>query len=59
MILPACCARAASGHAAALPGSVMNSRRIMSDLGFLLPLWRQLVRSVRHAQPTMEPTIGP
>src|SRR5262249_54820436 len=28
-ILPRCCARAASGHAAALPRSVMNSRRFM------------------------------
>src|SRR6516162_10322933 len=29
---PACCARAASGHAAALPMSVMNSRRIIRHL---------------------------
>jgi hypothetical protein len=28
-----CCARAASGHAAAPPSSVMNSRRFMSDNG--------------------------
>jgi len=28
-----CCARAASGHAAAPPSSVMNSRRLMSDMG--------------------------
>src|SRR5947208_2901174 len=29
-----CCARAASGHAAAAPpSSVMNSRRFMSDMG--------------------------
>jgi hypothetical protein len=29
-----CCARAASGHAAAaLPSSVMNARRLMSDMG--------------------------
>ena len=27
--LPACCARAATGHAAALPISVMKSRRLM------------------------------
>src|SRR5262245_1387777 len=27
--LPTCCARAASGHAAAPPSSVMNSRRLM------------------------------
>src|SRR5262245_153738 len=33
-----CRARAASGHAAAaLPRSVMNSRRFMSDMGFLPP----------------------
>jgi winged helix-turn helix protein len=33
-----CCARAASGHAAAaLPNSVMNVRRFMSDMGFLPP----------------------
>jgi hypothetical protein len=31
-----CCARAASGHAtAAPPSSVMNSRRLMSDIGFV------------------------
>src|SRR5260221_6550119 len=28
-VLPGCCARAASGHAAALPSSVMNSRRLV------------------------------
>jgi hypothetical protein len=27
-----CCALAASGHATALPSSVMNSRRFTSDL---------------------------
>ena len=32
-LLPDCCARAASGHAAAPPSSVMNSRRFM---GFVL-----------------------
>jgi hypothetical protein len=30
-----CCARAASGQAAAPPSSVMNSRRFMSNTGFL------------------------
>src|SRR5262249_42580207 len=30
-----CCARAASGHAAAPPNSVMNSRRLMPVIGFL------------------------
>ena len=29
-----CCARAASGQAAAPPSSVMNSRRLMLDMGF-------------------------
>jgi hypothetical protein len=33
-----CCARAASGHAAAVPpSSVMNSRRLMSDMGACSP----------------------
>src|SRR5262245_8070168 len=37
-----CCARAASGHAAAAPPiSVMNSRRLMPDKGFLPPAWRE------------------
>jgi hypothetical protein len=35
-----CCARAASGHTAAPLRSVMKSRRLMSDIGFLL-LWRR------------------
>jgi hypothetical protein len=31
-----CCARAVSGHvAAAAPQRVINSRRLMSDIGFL------------------------
>jgi hypothetical protein len=35
-----CCARAASGHAAAaLPSSVMNSRRLMVNMGFLAAQW--------------------
>jgi hypothetical protein len=29
-----CCARAATGHAAALPMSVMNSRRRIPNIGF-------------------------
>jgi hypothetical protein len=28
-VRPPCCARAVSGHAAALPRNVMNSRRLM------------------------------
>ena len=36
--VPGCCARAASGHAAAAPpSSVMNSRRLMSDTGLPRP----------------------
>jgi hypothetical protein len=36
-----CCARAASGQAAAAPPSrVMNSRRLMPDIG-LPPAWRR------------------
>src|SRR5262249_43947592 len=41
----ACCARAASGHAAAAPSSVMNPRRLMS--GIRIP-----PRGLPHAQPT-------
>jgi len=33
----ACCARAVRGHAAALPSSVMKSRRFMSSIGDFLP----------------------
>jgi hypothetical protein len=32
-IFPACCARAASGHAAAPPSRAINSRRLMSNTG--------------------------
>jgi hypothetical protein len=36
-----CCARAASGHNAAAPSSVMKSRRLMSSIRLPpLPLWR-------------------
>jgi hypothetical protein len=36
-----CCARAQSGHAAAPPRSVMNSRRLMLDMGTSSPVgWR-------------------
>jgi hypothetical protein len=41
-----CCARAASGHAAAPPTSVMKSRRFMPDIGVppasALPVFRTL-----------------
>jgi hypothetical protein len=37
--LPACCARATTGHAAAAPpSSVMNSRRLMWDMGACSPV---------------------
>jgi len=41
-----CCARAASGHAAAPPSSVMNSRRLMLNTG-VLPTGNN------HQQPTV------
>ena len=47
-IFAACCARAASGHAATPPSSVMNSRRLMPNTGFLLSV------GLPHAQPAIE-----
>src|SRR5262245_29965348 len=38
-IAPPCCARAASGHAAAPPRSVMNSRRLKSNMGIPPAIW--------------------
>src|SRR6516225_9004922 len=35
--IAACCARAASGHAAAPPSSVMNSRRLLSNMELPVP----------------------
>src|SRR5262249_39403716 len=73
MPLPACCAHAASGHAAAPPMSVMNSRRLMSSTASLpqsvcrtlsLPqnsrrvLWTDLNRSESRLLP-LAPTRGP
>src|SRR5262249_53671904 len=40
-----CCARAASGHAAAPPRRVMNSRRLISSIGFLRTELSKLGRS--------------
>src|SRR6266481_7293898 len=36
--IAACCARAASGHAAAPPRSAMNSRRLMPSMGTFSPV---------------------
>jgi len=49
-----CCARAASGHAtAAPPSSVMNSRRLMSDMGDSPPLGQAplIMTSAAHGRP--------
>ena len=53
----ACCARAASGHAAAPPRSVMNSRRRSRGRGRELPR-APPHRSVRAAFPHTAPTSG-
>src|SRR5207245_6810243 len=42
-----CCARAASGHAAAQASSVMNARRLTSGIGF--PPTRRVVRGGKLA----------
>src|SRR6516162_7750706 len=42
---PPCCARAASGHAAAPPSAAMNSRRPISSIGFLRTDLSKLGRS--------------
>jgi hypothetical protein len=39
-----CCARAAGGHAAAPPSSVMNSRRLMSNTALPLAIGRFTAR---------------
>src|SRR5262245_18558755 len=45
----ACCARAASGQAAAVPpSSVMNSRRLMSDMGAPPPVLESTAQSAYH-----------
>src|SRR5262249_14683134 len=46
-----CCARAANGHAAA-PRSVMNSRRLILDMGTSSPVeWRLPHRAGRRRRP--------
>src|SRR5262245_28393121 len=61
-IFCACCARAASGHAAAPPSSAMNARRLMSDMGACSPALCQgygcTVGSPR-IQDITERTVGP
>src|SRR5262245_6277100 len=56
-IRSACCARAVSGHAAAPPSSVMNSRRLSSgrDVRFIA---RPPHRTVRAAFPNTAPSLG-
>src|SRR5262249_32693052 len=44
-----CCARAASGHAAEPPSSVMKSRRFMSSMGDFLPYALSARRLTRPA----------
>src|SRR5262249_7532556 len=54
--LSACCARAASGHAAAAPPrSVMKSRRIMTDMGLAPPR----AAGLPPLQPNTERPAGP
>jgi hypothetical protein len=55
--MAACCPRAASGHFAAAPRSVMNSRRLMSDIG--LPLALAPPVGFPHAQPALERPASP
>src|SRR5215813_1979536 len=54
--MAACCARAGSGQAAAaLPSSVMNSRRFMTDMGLAPPR----AAGLPHAQLSTEGPAGP
>src|SRR5262245_43282103 len=53
-VLPDCCARAASGHAAAPPSNVMNWRRLRSSMGSspepAVPAYRRLRMPRKHPQ---------
>ena len=53
--ISACCARAATGHAAAPPSSVMNERRFMPDMG----LSRHPMRRGLPPQTSTEGPAGP
>jgi hypothetical protein len=46
-------ARTVTGHTAAPPSSVMNSRRLMLDMGTSSPV------GLPHPQPAAEPTANP
>jgi hypothetical protein len=52
-----CCARAASGHAAALPSSVMNFRRLVSNMGF--PPGRRHHNRLASARAVASPYVQP
>src|SRR5262249_44831610 len=54
-----CCARAASGHAAAPPSSVMNSRRLMSDMGACFPRLAPMKRTQGNTERTAGPWATP
>ena len=58
-MLPACCALAANGHAAAAPPRmVMNSRRLMQNIGVSNRLAPPSV-GLPHAQPASERRLSP
>src|SRR5262245_2621911 len=56
-----CCALAVSGHVAAPPSSVMNSRRLMWDMGFpsRLGVPRTRAVSLPHLRVPPKPPAGP
>jgi hypothetical protein len=55
-----CCARAASGHAAAAPpSSVMNWRRLISDMGLPPSLLRNTGHDTSKRPPRPRPPGGP
>jgi len=53
---PCCCARAASGHAAALPSRAINSRRLTSGMGSSS---EPAAASLLHAKVAAEGIEGP
>src|SRR5262249_36365805 len=62
-VLSACCARAVSGHAAAPPSSVMNSRRLKSNMGIssraIWPCFTLLDRLGHHGGVVMDNEPAP